>query len=132
MKDIESALNQRHAEAQDAFAAKDIDRYMAIFSPDLIYKQLNGKAVSREQIRRDVAGQFARLGKVESRFAREQLEDRGSDVVEHLTQTATAEERILFVFKRTWKVHRRGIYTWILTETGYVISRVEVLEESIR
>lgn len=132
MTDIASALDRRHAEAQDAYAAKDLDRYMAIFSPDLTYRPLNGTVLSREQLRKDVARQFARVGKVESRFARQHLDDRGSDVVEHLTQTAIAEERILFVFKRTWKLHRRGIYTWTLTEKGYVISRVEILEESLR
>jgi hypothetical protein len=132
MNEIEAALDQIHANAKRAFAAKDLDRYMAIFSPGLAYKQLNGKIISREQLRKDIATQFARLAKTESTFTRERIEYRGSDVVEYLAQDAMAEEGILFIFKRTWKIHRRGIYTWSLDKAGWVISRVEVLEETIR
>ncbi len=132
MNEIESALDQAHANAKKAFAAKNVDRYMATFSPDLVYKQLNGKTISREQLRGDVAAQFSRFSKTESTFTRERIEYRGSDAIEFLIQDATAEETVFFFFKQTWKIRRRGIYTWSLGKTGWAISRVEVLEETVR
>jgi hypothetical protein len=132
MEEIEATLDQIHADAQKAFAARNLDRYMDAFSPDLAYKQMNGRIISREQLRKDVAVQLSRFTKTESTFTRERIEYRGPDVVEVLSQDAVAEENIFFFFKRTWKIHRRGIYTWSLGRTGWVISRVEVLEESIR
>jgi hypothetical protein len=69
---------------------------MAIFSPDLACKQLNGKIISREQLRKDAATQFARLAKTESAFTRERIECRGSDVVECLAQDAIAGKEVFF------------------------------------
>jgi hypothetical protein len=131
-KEIESALDQAHANAQSAFNTKDLDRYMAGFSRDLAYKQLNGKTIAWQQLRKDVADQFARMSKAESKFVRERIECKGTDIIEYVTQNATAEERILFVFKRVWRIHRRGIYTWSKINAEWVISKVEILEESVR
>jgi hypothetical protein len=131
-KEIESALDHAHADAQSAFDAKNLDRYMAGFSHNLAYKQFNGKTINWEQLREDVASQFARLSKVESKFIRERIEYAGANVVEYVIQNATAEERIIFVFKRTWHIRRRGIYTWSKANSGWVISKVDVLEESVR
>lgn len=131
-KEIESAIDQAHANAQSAFDAKNLDRYMAGFSRNLAYKQLNGKIINWERLREDVASQFARLSKVESKFIRERIEYEGSNVVEYVTQNATAEERVFFVFKRIWRIRRRGIYTWSKVNSEWVISKVDVLEESVR
>jgi hypothetical protein len=131
-KEIESALDQAHANAQYALNARDLDRYMAGFSRNLAYKQLNGKTIAWQQLRRDVADQFARMSKADSKFVRERIEYKGTDIIEYVTQIATAEERIFFVFKRVWRIHRRGIYTWSNINAKWVISKVEILEESIR
>jgi hypothetical protein len=130
-KEIESVLDQAHAIAQSALNAKDLDRYMAVFSRDLAYKQLNGKTITWQQLRRDVADQFARMTKAEGKFVRERLEYKGTDVIEYATQNATAEERIFFVFKRVWRIHRRGIYTWSKINARWVISKVDILEERV-
>lgn len=131
-KEIESALDQAHANAQSAFNAKDLDCYMAGFSRNLSYKQFDGLIINWERLRKDVASQFARFSKVESKFIRERIEYEGSNVVEYVSQNATAEERVFVVFKRLWRIRRRGIYTWSKVDSGWVISKVDVLEESVR
>src|SRR3990172_486514 len=131
IKEIELELDKVHARAKAAFGAKDLDGYMAAFSPDLAYKQVNGKIIYYDQLKIDIASQFARVSRVESSFTREQIEWAGSEVVEHLTQTAIAEEKIFLVFTRKWQVHRRGLYTWSKSNLGWVISKVEVVEESV-
>jgi hypothetical protein len=76
--EIETALDQAHAKAKAAFAAKDLSTYMGLFSADLAYVQANGRTIDREQLRRDVAAQFRRVSKAESSFVREAIEERGS------------------------------------------------------
>jgi hypothetical protein len=72
------------------------------------------------------------MSMAESKFVRERIEYKGTDVIEYVAQNATTEERIFFVFKRVWRIHRRGIYTWSKINTERVISKVEILEESVR
>ena len=132
MKEIEATLDQEHAKAKAAFAAKDLAEYRSLFSGDLTYVQANGRTIDREQLLRDVAAQFLRFSKVESSFVRESIEERDGGVIELLSQSAVADESLFVFFRRRWTLERRGRYTWTRAESGWVISRVEVLEEKVR
>ncbi len=131
LDEIKASIDAAHERAKKAFAAKDIDAYMAVFSPSLAYKQINGKTISFEQLRRDVSAQFRRLTRAESSFFREQFQLAETKAVEHLTQTAVAEEKFLFFFTRKYQIHRRATYTWGKDEAGWAIVNVEVLEERV-
>ncbi|WP_420137477.1 DUF4440 domain-containing protein [Sphingomonas sp.] len=128
---MEQALDRRHAAAQAAFATKDIATYHGLFGVALRYRQIDGTTISRAQLMRDVAAQFARIDRATSRFTREALRVTGDEVCETLVQTATVETRAFGFLRRIWTIERRGNYFWAVEDKELRIIRVDVLSESI-
>jgi hypothetical protein len=131
LNSIEQELDGRHAEANLAFARKDIGTYREIFSPSLAYRQPDGRVIGRDELMRDVAVQFRRLDRAAWGFIREDLRISSGQVRETLIQKATAETTVFGFVHRRWKMNRRGIYTWTAQEGRWVIKQVEVLSETV-
>jgi hypothetical protein len=129
--EIAQELDARHAEARAAFVARDLAAYTATFSPELAYRQADGRVIGRDALMRDVAQQFAQLDRATSSFVREALECGPDAATEVLTQTAVGVIRGFFVVHRTWTVTRRGRYTWARENGVWRISAVEVLHERV-
>ncbi|WP_442679898.1 hypothetical protein ACSBM8_01425 [Sphingomonas sp. ASY06-1R] len=129
---IEQALDRRHATAQRAFAERDIAAYRDMFGSALQYRQIDGVTIDRTRLMRDVAAQFAKIRRAESRFTRERLDVAGDDVRETLIQTAVVEVAAFGFLRRVWQIERRGDYVWAMEEGDWRIVRVTILEEDVR
>lgn len=125
-------LDQVHAVAQRAFRARDIDTYRSLFTDDLRYVQPNGKTIGRVQLMRDVAKQLSQFKTADSKFTRESLtmNDDGT-VTEICSQNVVYSVTVFFMFTKTWRLGRRGKYTYRKTDTGWQICNVEVLSETV-
>jgi len=94
-------LDVAHEKAKVAFSGKDLGAYMSLFSPDLRYRQSDGKVIDRDRLKRDIQTQFSRLSAASSAFVREQIEltagkaieilSRGSDLVPSLVTRKSLE-----------------------------------------
>ena len=126
-------LDAVHAAARKAFCARDIDGYGAVFTDDLRYVQPNGKPIGLPQLMRDVGKQLSQFKAVDSEFERESLtmNDDGT-VTQVVRQNATYSVSVFLIFTKTWKIERRGRYTFRRTATGWRISDVEVLSEAVK
>ena len=126
-EEIVAELDALHKVARRAFSERDIEAYRALFAEDLCYVQSNGTAIDREQLMRDVSQQLTRFRSVDTAYNRESLtmNDDGS-VTQVLEQTARCSLRVFILFTKTWKLNRRGKYTYRKTELGWRITEVEV------
>ena len=129
---LAEVLDLAHEESRDAYQQRDLSRYLAAFTPDLVYRGANGRAYSREQLGRQVHAQFSHLVAADTRFSRESLTVDGEQAVETGTQAAFAAVRIGLIFARRWTIHRRCRVTWRRAAHGWLISAVDVLDEHIR
>jgi hypothetical protein len=132
LAEVAAELDGVHGIARAAFSRRDFGAYMSLFSPDLRYRQSDGKVIDRDRLRRDVQAQFCRLGAASSTFVREKIEFADGKAIEILCQTASARATAFFVLHRTWDISRRGRYVWRLDAGRWVIEDVEVLEEEIK
>ncbi len=130
--EVAAELDDAHGEAKAAFNRKDLRAYMSLFSPDLRYRQFDGRVIDRDRLTQDVQAQFSRLGATSGTFVREKIELADGKAIEILCQTASACATAFFVLHRIWDVSRRGRYVWKLYDGRWVIEDVEVLEERIR
>jgi ketosteroid isomerase-like protein len=130
--EVGAELEAAHARAKQAYRTKDLESYMDGFTPDLAYKQLDGRVIGRDELRRQVQAQFAAVQDMDGTYSRESLEAAGGDISEVLTQMAWARMRFLGVFRRTWRVERRGRYVWSNSGGVWRIRSVEVLSERTR
>lgn len=126
---IADELDAAHDRAHRAFAARDLEAYMAGFSPTLVYRQLDGTSISREQLTHDVRRQFARLNSAVSTYRREKLELVGDEVRELIEQRAHGLATAFVFVHRAWDLRRRGLYKWHKGGRGWQITEVTVLEE---
>lgn len=125
-------LDAAHERARQAYAARDVAAYMALFHPELEYMQRDGKTIGHAALMRDVRAQLARMENAESSFRRASLESRQQNrACEVLEQSATYSVRAFGIVHNEWHVQRRGRYEWLLTDSGWRVRRVEVLSESI-
>ncbi|MHC4400933.1 MAG: nuclear transport factor 2 family protein [Planctomycetota bacterium] len=129
---IADELDKVHAAARQTFSARDIEAYQNFFTEDLRYVQPNGKAIGREQLMRDVRKQFAQFTTVHSEMARETIaiNDDGT-VTQIASQNGEYSVTAFVIFKRTWKIKRRGKYTYRKTPDGWRICDVEVFSETV-
>ena len=97
---------------------------MATFALDLTYRQADGRLVSREEVARSIAHQFARLVAFDSGFDREAASATGADLAASGTQTASIALRVFAVFAVRWKVERRGQYTWARVGPNWLLRNV--------
>jgi ketosteroid isomerase-like protein len=129
---VADELDLCHEKAMDAFRRKDLRAYMALFTPDLSYRQSSGRVIGRDQLANNVAAQFSMLHSAESSFLREELVVSGQEATEQLKQIATLTTKHLRIFYRTWMMERQGRYVWIRTDQGWCIRQVDVLHESAK
>jgi hypothetical protein len=128
---VAALLDAEHAKAKKSYQAKDVNAYMAVFTPDLRYTQPNGETIGRAELARDVAAQLASVESSESSYMRESLEVAPNRATEILLQTATVKTRRFLIFRQTWRVERRGRYEWVKLPEGWRIREVEVLFEKV-
>jgi len=129
---IETLLDERHAVAREAYSRKDVDSYREIFCGDLEYQRTDGSVIDRAQLMRDVNSQFRRLLKADTTFVREEFHLEGEQAVEVVSQTASAEVIAFGLFRLTWRLRRRGLYTWAIDGGVWKIARVTVLNEEVK
>jgi hypothetical protein len=128
---VSQALHARHAEAQRAFAARDIAAYRDLFAPTLAYQQPDGRVIGRDQLMRDVATQFARLSRVRSSFRRLDLALSADGATETLAQVGELAATAFGIIHRRWRLERRGAYSWVEIDGRWVIARVRVDAETM-
>lgn len=130
---IGAELDGIHAAGRRAYLTRDLEGYRALFTDDLRYVQPNGKPIGVARLMRDVAKQLSRFKTVDSESERESLtvNDDGTVTVVAL-QKASYSVSVFFFFTKTWKIERRGKYTYRRTRTGWRIADVEVLSETVR
>jgi ketosteroid isomerase-like protein len=129
---IVGEIDAEHRRARSAFRRKDLAAYERLFSPDLRYRQADGRVIGRERLMRSVADQFNRCHSIDSTYTRERIERSGDLLVETLSQTAAVLTTALVFLHRSWKVTRRGSYAWRNVGDGWRIEEVQVLEEQTR
>jgi hypothetical protein len=130
--DISAILNERHALIREAFLRRDLAAYRAMFSAALRFRQADGRVIDRDQLMRDVAAQFRRLGGSESNAVREALEADGAEYTETVRQTGRATASAFGFIHRMWQVDRHARWTWANEDGAWNIVRVEVLDERVR
>lgn len=129
---IADELDSVHAAARKAFCARNIEAYQNFFTEDLRYVQPDGKAIGRAQLMRDVSKQLAQFKTVDSEMTREAIaiNDDGT-VTQIASQNGTYSVSAFVIFKKPWKIKRRGKYTYRKTAEGWRICDVEVLSETV-
>jgi ketosteroid isomerase-like protein len=128
---VEAELDLAHLKANQGYHAKDVKAYMAIFAPDLKYKQPDGRVIGREQLARDVKSQFSSVQTADTSYVRESLQVDSDRAIEILIQEASITTSHFVFMTRVWRLKRRGRYTWIRLPDGWKIQEVEVLHESV-
>jgi ketosteroid isomerase-like protein len=128
---VAAELDAEHRRAKANYQAKDLDAYMSVFAPDLRYKQPDGRTIGREELARDVESQMSAVVSTHSSYVRETLVVHGDRATEVLFQKAFVTSRRLVLFRRSWRVERRGRYEWVRLPEGWRIQEVEVLVENV-
>ena len=122
---------ERHEESRRLYQARDLEGYMAFFTPDLAYRQANGATIDRQRLRSDVAQQFHRVASVDW-ISQVESEERAQDrVIEVVHQTGAFITSAFGLIHRVWRLDRRGRYTWKVHEGRWRIAEVHVLDERI-
>ena len=129
--DLPGSLDAAHLAVREAFQRRDLDTYLRYFTPDLSFREPDGRVLTREAFARSVEVQLSRLVAFTSSFERETLEADGQDAVETGTQTSTISLRWLLIFALRFKVRRRGRYTWRRSPVGWELHKVELYEQRI-
>ncbi|MFO0914788.1 MAG: DUF4440 domain-containing protein [Pirellulales bacterium] len=130
---IADELDAAHAAARRAYCERDIEAYESFFTEDLRYVQPNGKAIGRDRLMRDVNKQFAQFKTVDLEVTRESItiNDDGT-VTQILRQNGSYSLSVFIIFTKTWKIKRRGKFTYRKTAAGWRICDVEVLSETVK
>jgi len=128
---VAAELDAEHRKAKANYQAKDLDAYMSIFAQDLRYRQPDGRIIGREELARDVESQLSAMVSTNSSYVRETLVVQGDRATEVLFQKAFVTSRHLVLFRRSWRVERRGRYEWVRLPEGWRIQEVEVLVEKV-
>ncbi len=129
---IANELDAVHAAARQAFLARDLNAYRALFTEDLRYVQPDGKAIGLQQLMRDVGKQLAQYKAVDLEVTRESIANNDDGTVTQFArQDATYSVSVFFIFTKTWKIARRGKYTYRIADEGWRICDVEVLSETV-
>src|SRR3954454_22838888 len=132
LAEVTAELDAIYRRAKYAYSCKDLATYMSFFSPDLRYRQLDGKVIDHNRLKRDVRSQFSQLSQVSSTFDREQIEMADGKAIEILRQTASASARVFLVLHRTWDMARRGRYVWGPVDGRWLIEELEVIAETVK
>ena len=133
LDEIAKELDEVHANARRAFRDRDINAYRAMFTEDLRYVQPDGKQIGLKQLMRDVRKQLAQFKSVDSEFTRDSIAMNGDgSVTEVCCQHGMYAVSVFFFFTKTWRIARRGRYTFRKTADGWQICEVEVMTETAK
>jgi hypothetical protein len=129
---VAAQLDDAHAAARRAYAARDVAAYVETFHPELEYTQRDGRTIGRDQLALDIRTQLERVEAASTEFQRERIEVGADAATETLEQRATYQVRAFGVLHRSWEVQRKGRYEWTLLLGRWRLRRVTVLEERVR
>lgn len=127
--DLPGSLDAVHQRVRAAFQARDLSAYLQYVAPDLRYREVGGRLITREGLANSVAGQFQRLLAFDSDFDRATLVAAGEEAIETGTQRASIALRWLGFLAIRWSVRRSGRYTWRRTADSWHLRAVELYEE---
>jgi ketosteroid isomerase-like protein len=129
---ISSELDAVHVAARRAFRARDLDAYRDFFTDDLRYLQPDGNSIGRKELMRDVGKQLSQYKAVDSEMTRESISiNNDGTVTQIMRQNGAYSVSVFFVFTKTWKIERKGKYTYLKTDDGWRICDVEVQSEAV-
>jgi hypothetical protein len=131
-EEIIAEIDQVRDKAQAAFAARDVDEYMRMFSPDVLYKQKNGTILTHDRLAADVLKQLRVIPAIEISRNRETFECVGARFVEVLSQSTSISASALFLVTRTIEIARKGRYVWSKDDAGWRIVEVEILSDDVK
>lgn len=118
--------------AQAAFVARDVEEYMRMFSPDVLYRQKNGTVLSYERLAADVLKQLRAIPAIEISRSRESFEFNGARFAELVTQSTSITASALFLMTSTIQITRKGRYVWADNGNGWQIVEVEILSDDAK
>jgi hypothetical protein len=128
---IEQSLDTAHAHARRAYLDRDLDAYMAGFTPDLSYRQANGKVIGKDQLSRDVRSQLVRIAETVPVFKRQSVRPLSDGAEETLVQTVWGFATAFGLLHRIWHLERHATYTWVVLQGVWRIRAVDVHSESL-
>jgi hypothetical protein len=130
---IEMAVNAARARLECALEARDIDAYMAVFLPDVVYERENGKRFGYEEIKREIAVLFAATVEIAATYngAKQQLADSEAiELTEEVHETLWRETRFLGLFQKLERRDRKAFYVWVCRDGQWWIKQVTVLRQA--
>jgi hypothetical protein len=104
---------------------------MAIFAPDLIYHQADGKTINLQRLTKDVARQFRSQGDADWTFTLHDQVHEGGVVVETVAQSGWFAATAFGLLHRVWLLERQGRYVWKLHDGRWCIGEVTILREKV-
>ena len=132
MDEIIAEVDRIRDKAQEAFVARDVEEYMRMFSPDVLYKLKDGTVLSYDRLEADVLKQLQAIPSIEISRTRESFELAGDRFVEVVTQSTSISASALFLVTRTIEITRKGRYTWSRDAGGWRIVEVEILSDVVK
>lgn len=119
-------------QAQAAFISRDVDHYMHMFSPDVVYMQNNGTALSYDRLAADVLKQLRVIPMIDISRSRDSYEVAGDKFIEVVTQHTSISAPLLYLLTRTVEMTRTGRYVWSNVPEGWKIVEVEILSDDAK
>ena len=129
--EVISVIDRIRDQAQTAFVARDVDEYMRMFSPSVVYKQKDGTAFNYDQLATHVLRQVRVLPSIQISRTRDSYEFTNDSFVEVMTQSTTVTATAFFVITRTIAMTRTGRYVWSNVHGEWQIVEVEILSDEM-
>ena len=130
--EIIAQIDRVRDKAQAAFIERDVDEYMRMFSPDVLYTQKNGHVLSYERLTSDVLQQLRAIPAIEISRSRESFEIVDGKFVEVMTQFTSISASALFLVTKTIEITRKGRYVWSKAGDRWRIIEVEILSDEVK
>lgn len=128
-----SELDRRHRVSWEAFDAQDLDAYMDLFSPELIWRGIDGRTIDFATLRRQVRVQFERgIKRTSSLYEREAVSVDGEEVIETLTRTSDVTLNAFGVVRRDITLQRRGWYRWSQLSGKWRVAEAKMTSETFK
>ncbi len=125
-------VSERHSANKAAFLSRDLEAYMRPFAATLRYQQADGRIIDRETLRSQVAKQLKTVTLADWTFRVTDTTPTADGVIETGEQLGWIASTAFGILHRIWHLERRGKYTWHESLVGWQITKVEILEESVR
>jgi hypothetical protein len=133
LDEICKELDELHLMARHAFLYRDIDAYRLMFTEDLRYLQFDGKIIGLKQLLLDVSRQLSKFKSVDSEFIRESIAMNEDGTVSQVgRQRSTYSVSMLLFFTKTWRIDRRGKFTYRRSDDGWRVCEVQVMAETVK